>query len=258
MNNTWYFPTLKKYAITGHKELLVLGWCHMILFPRTSSWDPQGHWYSLTGSHHRQAFCSPSSRPRLALLRALAAPTWLRGSRPRCSPELPAPFHSEPGWVITLSFQLPPPDHRASFSVQPHREEYVMQNRCEHKKSLTPKSTRRAPYVIQGLTSTAGCNCTHLKKRGKEKPVWSWFTAERAGPWWDLFNTVPKKPQVCGLEEILTFCSFAIMITPFKVMCNNVSNTDIYHVNSFMNILHILTFSIMPVTNVFHEWQLQK
>ena len=92
-----------------------------------------------------------------------------------------------------------------------------------------------------------------LKKRGKEKPVWSWFTAERADPQWHLFNMVPKKHQVCGLEESLTFCSFAIIITPFKVMCNNVSNTDIYHVNSFMNILHILAFNIVSVTNVFNE-----
>lgn len=117
MSNTWYFPSLK-YASLCHKELSVLWWWCMVLFPRTSSHCPQGHQHSLTRSHHWQPSSSPSSLPGLSVslivLRAHSPLRGLGGNWSCGSPELPCAVPRKALLSHHLSSQLPPPDHMAS------------------------------------------------------------------------------------------------------------------------------------------------
>lgn len=80
----------------------------------------------------RELSSSPSSPPGLLvgliLLRARNSLVAPGEPHLRCSPELP----NRALLSHTLSSQLPPPDHTASFLIQPEKEEHVMQTKCEH------------------------------------------------------------------------------------------------------------------------------
>lgn len=94
----------------------------------------------------------PELPVRLILLRAcssLVARKRLISAAPQSCPAL---FCAQPCWVTTLSSQLLPPDHMASFSIQPEREEHVMQTRCQHKTTtlFLPPTKKHAGVGVEG------------------------------------------------------------------------------------------------------------
>lgn len=120
----------------------------MVLFPRTSSRDPQGHRYSLTSSHHRQALALATHRQGWLsgwFCSELSQPPWLREANHdapqsclHCSTQSPAESSPSPSSCRHQTTWL--------LSVQLQREEHVMQTRCQRKECnpslLTPKAHR--------------------------------------------------------------------------------------------------------------------
>lgn len=88
MGNTWYFSALK-YASSGHKELLILGWYHIVQFPTASSHCPQDQWHSPTRSHH-QSF--------LPLVPSCQGCSWADSAQSM----QPPPWWLRAGWSLLL------------------------------------------------------------------------------------------------------------------------------------------------------------
>lgn len=97
------------------------------------------------------------------------------------------------------------------FLIQPEREEHVMQTRCEHNEAT--------PFLPHTKKAHWGTLC-NIESNQHVVNVLVGSLPKGLTLSWACSVQLREKQQVCGLEEIVTFSSFAKMVVaPIIAMC---------------------------------------